>query len=126
MEVWRLDKGKCRECGKPVAKHAGVFVWSAHHIIAKQLLRARKLYHLVWDVRNGMVLCHRCHSRHENGLRVDRKKLPRRLASFLAACGPWTQDVLDRQYAAAASSGDDESREGTDGRRRNPRWQRID
>ena len=36
-----------------------------HHVVSKQALKRRHLYKLLWDVRNGVCLCERCHRRHE-------------------------------------------------------------
>lgn len=118
LKVWDLDKGKCRNCRKPVAKHAGRFVWQAHHIIPKSWLRRFGFHLKVWDMRNGMLLCFGCHSRHENGsVRILREKIPRRFWSFLSEVDGYTPEMLERIYPAAGSSGDDDDPGREDGRR---------
>jgi hypothetical protein len=61
----------CANCGSHGPFHA-------HHIVPKRLLRRLKLP--LWDTRNALRLCHRCHMQIEWGgvhrLRVPAENLP--------------------------------------------------
>lgn len=95
-EVWRLDGGRCVGCGEEVPLDADLWVWQAHHALPKQRLRRAGLHHLVWDPRNGVTLCKRCHERHESAIsRIPGAKLPRRVFAFVLELGTWAPDALE-------------------------------
>jgi len=103
QEVWRLDGGRCRGCGLEVELHADSWVWQAHHCVPKERLRRESLHLRVWDPGNGIVLCTRCHGRHESRIAaVPLEKLPARVSAFAQAVGDWCVDVLHREHPRAA------------------------
>jgi hypothetical protein len=55
---WREDLGPCRRCGS--TKNV-----EGHHVIPRRILRTLGLGWLIWDRRNRLPLCARCHGRHE-------------------------------------------------------------
>jgi hypothetical protein len=69
----------------------------AHHVITQQQLRKRGLIHLRWDVRNGMALCERAHSRHTTAVeRIPYSLLSPENIAFAEENGlGW---LLDRYY----------------------------
>jgi len=80
-----------------VARRADVLRREGHHILAKRLLIAARLDHLLWDVRNGMSLCRLHHQRHEAWFqRVPRRLVPPPAFAFAAEVGMVPQ--LERDY----------------------------
>lgn len=119
LTVWDLDRGRCVQCGQAVRRLGDSWEWQAHHVVPKQRLRREGLHARVWDAANGVVLCRRCHERHELAVRrVSPKNLPGRCRDFAASLGTWGSDLVDRLHSAgdlaARNSGDDDG--STDGR----------
>ena len=64
----------------------------AHHVIPQQVLRryaaemrlsVAETQAILWDVRNGIALCVRCHERHTNAVvRFPRARLPKLVWAF--------------------------------------------
>lgn len=79
-----------------------------HHVIAQQAIRshaktlrlsAGETQALLWDVRNGVALCERCHERHTTAYcRVPRYLLPALVYAFVQALDEQTghQAMLER------------------------------
>jgi hypothetical protein len=96
--VWALDRGECRGCGRRVPR--GLI---PHHPLPKQHLRKRKLYDVVWDPANGILLCETCHGNHESRAAVvPGDRLPARALEFVAARGSWAVEVLERAHPGSA------------------------
>ncbi len=71
-----------------VARRADVLRREGHHILAKRLLIAAGLEHLLWDPRNGMSLCRLHHHRHESWFqRVPRRLVPATAFDFAEEAG---------------------------------------
>lgn len=67
------------------------------HIISQHHLKKRGLQAHLWDDRNGMLLCVRHHTRHDNWLeRVPREQLPEGITGYCHELG--ITNLLDRQY----------------------------
>lgn len=106
MERWHriVTADQCVMCqaipvGQEVfaARRADVLRREGHHILAKRLLIAAGLEHLLWDERNGLSLCRLHHQRHESWFqRVPRRLLPRRAHEFAEEVGMVVQ--LERDY----------------------------
>lgn len=59
-----------------------------HHVVPKRWLKSESLHDLLWDTRNRMPLCHRCHERHENASqRVTRDRLRPQHLDFMREVG---------------------------------------
>jgi hypothetical protein len=70
-----------------------------HHVIPKHELRKRRLWHLVWDPRNGVAVTIGEHDDHERAnRRIPRSALPSVVFSFAAECGDWALDHIERTY----------------------------
>jgi 5-methylcytosine-specific restriction endonuclease McrA len=94
-EVWRLDRGRCVNCGKAVPLDGDMWSWNAHHPVEKQKLPPS----LRWDPRNGVVTCRRCHERHTTAAaRIPGSRLPGRCWDFARELGGGWSDVLDRAH----------------------------
>jgi 5-methylcytosine-specific restriction endonuclease McrA len=91
--AWALPvKAKpCRRCGSRD-------LVEAHHVIGKSQLKRLGHHHLLWDERNAMPLCRRCHERHETATdRIPRTLLTEANRDFASDLGlEW---MLDRYYA---------------------------
>lgn len=71
----------------------------AHHVLDKRLLRARGLYALVWDARNGMFIKADVHLGQTNGLRrITRDKIPAAAWAFVREIGEWAVQRLEEDY----------------------------
>jgi hypothetical protein len=68
-----------------------------HHIVPKRILKQESLQESIWDDRNALVLCKRCHERHELAvMRVRKDLLPPASIVFADEVGlSW---VIDRFY----------------------------
>lgn len=69
-----------------------------HHVLSKSFLKDSGLEAELWNVDNGMALCHYHHSRHElHSQRVPRELIPTAALAFAAKHGvSWR---LVRDYA---------------------------
>lgn len=100
--VLLLDRGLCVNCGAgPFFADQDRWIWQAHHPVHKQILpEARR-----WDERNGVVLCRRCHERHESWTeRIPLSKLPARCMEFAVELGASTVSVLERAHPTDGGS----------------------
>lgn len=73
----------------------------AMHVVPKQTLKRRGLFHLVYDPVNGVPGCYLLHRRHDLGV----EKIPRNLLP--SRCVAWARshnlvDALDRHWPEAA------------------------
>lgn len=68
-----------------------------HHIVPKRILKREGYADRLWDDRNALVLCRRCHERHELAVRrVPFDLLPPQVHDFAEELGlGW---VLERYY----------------------------
>lgn len=92
---------RCVVCGK---KHSS----PAHHITPKQRIRVwaekfdlsyEQTQRVLWDPRNALSLCPKCHSNHETAyMRVPRETLPARAFAFMREFD--FLGVLDEFYPA--------------------------
>lgn len=124
--VWELDRGRCVNCDRRLRRHAGRWVWHAHHCLPKQTIKRRirdvveyvegwdaaqrahaekvmedaLLARLLGDPNGCVLLCRHCHEGHESGghLRVPARKIPGRVRTFAEQLGPWAEDLLDRLH----------------------------
>lgn len=83
----------CAECGE-----AGPF--DAHHVVARARLKRMGLVHLLYDPRNALRLCDRCHEKYTNRvLIIATAKLTDANICFLwDTLGVAGQNYLDRHY----------------------------
>lgn len=96
--------GRCAVCGKwagwwdggpPTPPGRG----EAHHVLPARFLRSHGLHDRVWDSRNVMWCCARCHELHENGSRLFPASLiPESARKFAAEVGPAAASRLERGY----------------------------
>lgn len=83
----------CAVCGS-----AGAF--DAHHAVSKQRLKKLGLRHLIYDPRNALRLCDRCHERYTNRV----MKIQTSLLTEQNICFIWQvlkvagHNLLDRDY----------------------------
>jgi 5-methylcytosine-specific restriction endonuclease McrA len=92
-----VAKGKsCAVCGRPDRVQG-------HHVVARQVLRrmAKRygydLLRLLWDPRNGVAVCERCHDAHTTARRrIPRWAIPASAFAFAAEYG--LSYVLEREY----------------------------
>lgn len=85
-----LAKGSCRMCGgRPD---------DPHHVVYQQHLRYDG--HPLWDPRDGIPLCRRCHDAHHNGSnRIPVGKLAVENFEFaFEHLGEYAYDYLQRRY----------------------------
>lgn len=69
-ELARTPGARCANCGQ---RRIDLQV---HHVVTQEELKNIKRKDLLWDRRNGLVLCELCHSRHTSAFqRVTRDKL---------------------------------------------------
>jgi 5-methylcytosine-specific restriction endonuclease McrA len=75
--------GRCASCGQLGNALCPI---EAHHVLEKSgLRRAGHGPEVVWDLRNGMPLCRRCHERHTSRVEpVRRRRVPRSAWRFAA------------------------------------------
>lgn len=61
-EIWKLDKHVCRCCGVHVEKSLDLMPnrGECHHVAGRADKAVR------WDIRNGVLLCYRCHEKVEH------------------------------------------------------------
>lgn len=104
--VLLLDHGLCVMCGAgPFFADQDRWTWQAHHPVHKQILPEERK----WDPRNGVVLCRRCHERHETWTaRIPREKLPARCMEFATELGAAVVSVLERAHPTDGGSTDGE------------------
>jgi hypothetical protein len=97
--TWLADDGRCIGCRKPVARRASSWVWQAHHVIKQQvLLRRGVMKARLRDSTFTVVLCRRCHERHENRFAVvPLEALRPEVVAAVDALGTWAEDTL-RSY----------------------------
>lgn len=83
---------RCAICG--TTRHLEV-----HHVLPQRVLKAEGHRDLLWDVRNGMVLCRWDHARHENAFaRIPASRISHEAWSFAQELGlDWW---LERNYGA--------------------------
>lgn len=97
--VWVVDKGRCVGCSKRLPREAGIWVWQVHHPIPQQKLKREGLEFFCGDERAAVLLCKRCHERHETvSMRVPSERLPERVHDLVAFLGPRFIDLLDRLH----------------------------
>lgn len=102
--VWVADQGHCVACRKSLPREAGTWVWQVHHPIPQQTLIASGLSYFCGDVRAGVLVCKRCHERHENVIpRIPSERLPARVHELAAFLGPRFIDLLDRLHPQTRS-----------------------
>ena len=97
-------KNPCVQCGSRINIEG-------HHVVAKQEVKrvarsARwefdQTQDALWDARNGMPLCSKCHQQHETAFkRVPRHLVPATALEFARELG--VEHVIDRYYPEAAS-----------------------
>lgn len=97
--VPKKKKNPCVQCGSRINIEG-------HHVVAKQEIKrvARSArwefdreQDALWDVRNGMPLCSRCHQQHETAFRrVPRRLVPAAAVEFARELG--VEHVIDRYY----------------------------
>jgi hypothetical protein len=96
-EVFNADGGRCVGCGAVQSPSADQWQWQCHHALKKP-----------WMVRFGadrgdpnlaVLLCRRCHERHENRTApVPLDALPLRVRSAVADLGDAADDLLRRYH----------------------------
>jgi hypothetical protein len=92
----------CPVCDRPVPLQG-------HHIVSKEWLKrhirsagldADSAARLLWDARNGLPACERCHSRHTTAVeRFPASLLTEANREFAREVG--AEDLLDRYYPCA-------------------------
>lgn len=83
----------CAACGDPAGWPRP---WDAHHVIAAQTLRQHHPDHL-YDPRNALSLCRRCHDMHTSAARrIPRSRLRPENEEFAAELG--LTHLLERYY----------------------------
>jgi hypothetical protein len=98
--VYDADNGTCVACGARHRRAAGAWEWSCHHAIKAQVLRRRHVQPArIRDETFCVVLCRRCHERHENRTApVPLERLPRRVVEAVEGLGLWAVDLLTRYH----------------------------
>jgi 5-methylcytosine-specific restriction endonuclease McrA len=87
----------CAVCGA-----AGAF--DAHHVVSKQRIKRLSppttLQQLLYDPRNALRLCERCHSRYTNRvMKINTKLLKDQNICFIwEVLGPAGRNLLERDY----------------------------
>lgn len=95
-EVLRLQ----RRQGRPRSLMSGAILTDqnshVHHFVTKQELRRRKLFHLVYDPRNGGGFLIDEHVNHENASRrITREMVPVRTWEFCDEVGEWARHQVE-------------------------------
>lgn len=92
--VFDLDHGRCVGCDTAQARNAGPWLWQVHHAIKAQELKRRGI-----DRRSAratsvcVLLCRRCHERHESRTApIALERLPLRVLDAAAELGEWASD----------------------------------
>lgn len=100
LEVFDLDGGRCVSCGAKLRRNGTVWDYHAHHVIPKNVLKARGLRPRWW---RGPALCilldRRCHERHTSRTAtIPLERLPERVHRSAHILGPWAVDLLRRYH----------------------------
>lgn len=94
-QVYELDEGRCVACKMKQRRHGGTWAWHVHHCVPAQWLRRERLLRLEPDV--CVLLCRRCHERHESRMGVVfRELLPHRVILAAEGAGTAAEDKLLR------------------------------
>lgn len=98
--IWRRDLGPCAVCPFEGGECAGPV--QGHHIVSKELLKKRRLFAFLMDLRNRLPVCSRRHSQHTTAFkRIPRDVLPAAAFEFADELGlGW---YVDKHYPAAVS-----------------------
>lgn len=101
--TWEQCGGRCVGCNRRVSRTASSWVWQAHHVIKQQWLRSMVRQARIRDATFTVVLCRRCHERHENpgvhdDARVPLEKLPRAVVERVDDLGSRASYLLRRYH----------------------------
>lgn len=110
--VFAASGGRCIVTGAR-AKDAEDRRFHAHHAVAQDVLRQRRLHDRLWDARNGVWLAAAVHMAHEHAggeSRVPRELLPASVWEFARELDAldgtsWATEHVKRYHPAAGSSG---------------------
>lgn len=96
--------GRCVGCGKRLQCSGSSWDWQAHHVVKAQTLRRRGVRPArIRDATYTILLCRRCHERHESrNAPVPLEALPRSVVEACDALGPWAEDLLRIYHPPAA------------------------
>lgn len=109
-QVFAASGGRCTVTGAR-ARDADDRRFHAHHVLAADSLRKRRLFAYVWDARNGLWIAELPHMAHEHSggeHRIAREHLPASAWLFAAeldalAGTEWATAKLEREYPASGS-----------------------
>jgi hypothetical protein len=77
-----------------------VWAWQVHHALKQQTLRRRRApSRYLRGVALAVLVCRRCHERHESRLlAIPLERLPARVLAAASELGPWAEDLLRRYH----------------------------
>jgi 5-methylcytosine-specific restriction endonuclease McrA len=104
-------KAVCAGCGsrRGLEAHHGLPKAAIEDFARSERLSQEERNRLLWDPRNGVALCQRCHERHTTAFsRLSRAKLPKRVWAFALELNAmatrqgkeWATVRLEREYPA--------------------------
>jgi hypothetical protein len=105
-------RARCVGCGAgPFYADQGPWVWQVHHVVPRQVLRRHGRPEMIMDPRGCVILCRRCHERHERpgigaltSWRVPRARLPSRALRHAEELGNWAVRALERMHPTKEGS----------------------
>lgn len=99
LDTYRLDGGRCVACRKRLPRGGGVWSWHAHHVLKQQWLRRLVIPARIRDATFTVLVCHRCHGRHESRMEaIPLERLPARVVAAVEALGAAPAQMLRRYH----------------------------